>query len=420
MIVRARTLRDEGSRGREGSTLFAVTMAVVGLAVFSVGVLQLGLSNTREQLGSVERVNAQYAAEAAVAAAAMDMSLGGDGMVFTEDAPLQLGGATAFLQVVDLGADGQQVSAGGTSGNAKLGVQTIVDQVTSSVFAFAAFGDEGVHMDSNAFVDSYDSTLGAYTASNGSGTSAHAGTNGTVGSNGNVEMDQNSQVYGSVVPGPDGTAIVLGNAYVTGTTTSSEQTVAMPTVEPPAGVSLGDVIVPKLGTGSLPSGTNIHGNLLVESGATLTLTGPATYVFDNFELGSGAEVKIDDTNGPVEIFVNHDFLINANTLVASLDFEPADVSFVVLSDNIIEPELEVDLDEVDFDSNAKMYASILAPNASIVINSNFELYGALAAKKLVLDSNCKIHYDESLADSSKYSSTEWEIVGWRLTGYPTP
>jgi hypothetical protein len=288
------------------------------------------------------------------------------------------------------------------------------------VFAFAAFGDEGVTLASNAFVDSYDSTGGAYAATNGSGSEAYSSTNGSVGSNGNVELDQNAVVFGSLVPGPAGAAVVLGNAKVSGSTTPSDKTVSLPEVSPPTGVSLGDVTVAATGVESLPSGTQVYGDFLLGKNAQLTMTGPATYVFNNFEVGSGSELWIDDSAGPVEIFVQNDFLIQANTLVASLDYEPSDVSFVVLSDNIIDPELVVDLDEVDFESNAKMYASILAPNASIEINSNFELFGAIAAKALHLDSNCKIHYDESLAEKSKYSSEEWVIVGWRITGYPTP
>jgi hypothetical protein len=80
----------------------------------------------------------------------------------------------------------------------------------------------------------------------------------------------------------------------------------------------------------------------------------------------------------------------------------------------------VDVDLLDFDSNAKMYASIYAPNALVEINSNFELFGALMAKELILDSNCKIHYDESLAEADIYSTTNFEVIGWREKGYGQP
>jgi hypothetical protein len=96
------------------------------------------------------------------------------------------------------------------------------------------------------------------------------------------------------------------------------------------------------------------------------------------------------------------------------------LSFQLLSDNIVDPLQLVDVDLLDFDSNAKMYASIYAPNALVEINSNFELFGAVMAKELILDSNCKIHYDESLADADIYSTSTFEVIGWREKGHGQP
>ena len=49
--------------------------------------------------------------------------------------------------------------------------------------------------------------------------------------------------------------------------------------------------------------------------------------------------------------------------------------------------------------------TIYAPNAAIDIDSNFELFGAIVARSLHLDSDSKIHYDESLATMSSSSSS---------------
>lgn len=406
------------SRDETGSAMLATTLAVMGLAVFSVSILQAHLSNTNRQAGLEERLQAQYVAEAAVAAASVDLSLGGNGMLFSQGHPLELANSESWIEVVDGGGGEFSLRAGGISGAARLGVESVLELQNSSVFAFGAFGDEGVTMDSNAFVDSYDSSDGAYSAIHGSGSSAHGSSNGAVGSNGNIALDQNAKVFGSLSPGPDSSAIVLGNAEVSGSTTPMSTAVALPEVTAPTGTSLGDVSVGKNSSYTLPAGEQVYGNLTLGSNADLTLVGPATYVFSNFEIESGSEVVVDASAGPVEIFVKRDFLISSNTLIASTDLDPLQVSFVVLSDNIIDPEEEVDLDEVDFDSNAKVYASILAPHAKIEINSNFELFGAIAAKSLHLDSNCKIHYDEALAESSKYSSSSFAVAGWMLSGYP--
>ena len=51
--------------------------------------------------------------------------------------------------------------------------------------------------------------------------------------------------------------------------------------------------------------------------------------------------------------------------------------------------------------------------AFVEIESNFELFGALIARRLHLDSNSKIHFDESLLDEDEDSETELQAVLWR-------
>lgn len=109
--------------------------------------------------------------------------------------------------------------------------------------------------------------------------------------------------------------------------------------------------------------------------------------------------------------------MNSNTLIASTTMTPADVAINLLSDNIIDPGLEVDLDEVDFDSNAELYGTIYAPNASVVINSNFELFGSLMARAVHLDSNSKIHFDEALLKADSDEELQFEAVAWRQLPY---
>ena len=114
--------------------------------------------------------------------------------------------------------------------------------------------------------------------------------------------------------------------------------------------------------------------LRIDSNDDLTIIGPATIVATDMAMRSNAELTIDATNGPVEFFVLDDFVLDSNTLVASTTLTPADVTFNLLSDNIIDPNVNIDVDYVDFNSNAQLYGTIYAPNAAIDINSNFELF----------------------------------------------
>ena len=114
-------------------------------------------------------------------------------------------------------------------------------------------------------------------------------------------------------------------------------------------------------------------------------------------IGSNAKILIDATNGPVEFFVHHDFLMDSNTEIRSTTYTPMDVLINLLSDNVFDPDAIVALDEVDFDSNAKLYGVLYAPNARIEINSNFEVFGALIARSIRLNSNARLHYDEMVS-----------------------
>ena len=131
-------------------------------------------------------------------------------------------------------------------------------------------------------------------------------------------MDQNAKVWGDLVPGPSGTATVLGNAEVTGTTTSSPTKVEMPAIDLPSIPSSGDLTVPKSGSLSVGSGDTHFDTFVISSGATVEVEGPATLIFESFEIGSGAEFVVDATNGEVEIYVVGDFVMNSNTLIASI------------------------------------------------------------------------------------------------------
>ena len=83
-----------------------------------------------------------------------------------------------------------------------------------------------------------------------------------------------------------------------------------------------------------------------------------------------------------------------------------------MSDNVIDPDQEVDLDEVDFDSNTEVWGTVYAPNAVVEIDSNLELFGSLVARRVILDSNCQIHYDEALAEEGPNASVEWSLTSW--------
>ncbi|MEO0651370.1 MAG: hypothetical protein AAFZ65_11910, partial [Planctomycetota bacterium] len=247
------------------------------------------------------------------------------------------------------------------------------------------------------------------------GSNSYANTNGSVGSNADVTIDGNVKVWGDVVAGPSGTFYEGSKTSVSGALLNAPAEVAMPEIVVPVGSSIGSLTTPSAGY-TLSTGTTVLDDLRVDG--PLTIVGPAEVVCNNLIVESNTEVVIDDTAGPVTLYVHDDFIMNSNTLIAPLSKDPSMLELELLSDNILDPAVDVDFTEaeIEFDSNAKVYGTIYAPNASLVLDSNFELFGAVAARVLTVSSNALVHYDENLINKTDDEDVVWEIVGWRVTG----
>lgn len=408
-------MKHRNTNRERGSALVVVAILITGLATATLFMLMTVGSSKREKQASQREVEATYAAEAAMNMALLDLATGGTGQIGLANAE-QFGGTTFSVQVADLGGGVSELTAQAQLGPASSRVEAVVQESTISIWSYGAFGDDYVTMDSNAMVDSYDASLGSYASQevNGSGNSTYASAAGNVGSNEYITVSQNSSIYGSATPGPNSSTTVLGNASVSGSTAPSTTTVEMPPLTPPALTFTGPMSVPNGDTVVLPAGDHAFDSLTVGTGSTLQVTGPATVYVGSAELLSNSSLLVDGTNGPVTIYVVDDFIMNSNTLMASLTFTPADLSLQLESDNILDPNLVVDLDDVLLESNAQLYGSIYAPNALIDIDSNFELFGAVIARELHLDSNSKVHFDESLASANSSTATTLTILYSRV------
>jgi hypothetical protein len=388
------------------------------VAMLSLSFLMVLRSSQKENQGSRENLSAFYACEAGLTAAVDDLATGGSGDLGSKYAPQTLGNQRYWVESTDIGAGRIALVAHGRDDDAGMSVELVVQPSAEGFFRWAAFGDEAMHMDSNSRTDSYDSGLGTYASQqvNGSGSNAYANTEGDIGSNASITMDSNIGVWGDAHPGPSGS--VSGElANISGSTTPMPETIDLPDIVVPVIASSGPV---SFDTQVLASGSYDYTNLQVNTGKTLTINGPATIVCDNFKLKSNAHIVVNATNGPVEFFVINDFVLNSNTSINSTTYSPLDVAFNLLSDNILDPGVDVNFDEdlVDFDSGSQLYGTIYAPSAEITIDSNFELFGSLVARRVDLDSNCRIHFDEVLATASEGAEAVYETLCWRLVSQP--
>ncbi|MFT7668977.1 MAG: hypothetical protein ACI8X5_001677 [Planctomycetota bacterium] len=401
--------------------MLLVAFVIMGVSVLSLALFTNVKSTGKAQRGSRETFNALLVTEAGLADAMLMLRKGEEADIGSAQNPAGFGSASYWVSDDEISPGTHSLVSTGLENGVGARLELVVKAVASGTMVWAAFGDDGMTMDSNAFVDSYDSSVGTGLYEDqvvdGPGPDDYALGNGNIGSNADVSIQSNAMVFGDATPGPTGTASAIGNSEISGSTTPAPTLIEMPAIVVPSLSSSGDVTVSGGSTLNIPSGDHRFDGFLLDSSAIVNVVGPATLVIDNFEISSNSQVNIDATNGLVEIFVRGNFVMASNTLIASTTLTPADIKINLLSDNVIDPDVEIDLDEVDFNSNAKLYGTIYAPNASVEINSNFELFGSLVADRVHLDSNSQIHFDEALMSASSSEDVSFETVAWRQLPY---
>ena len=140
----------------EGGAMVFVALLVISTSVLSLVLLSSIKGNQSESRGSRENLNAFYVCEAAVSAAVLDLTNGGTGNLGSEDQPIALGSSEYWVQATDplnnpkLGPGMTSLLATGGDQHSSLSAEVIVQRVLVSMYEWGAFGDEQMHMDSNA------------------------------------------------------------------------------------------------------------------------------------------------------------------------------------------------------------------------------------------------------------------------------
>jgi hypothetical protein len=289
----------------------------------------------------------------------------------------------------------------GSEGRASVGIEVIAWAVPNGNYLYAAFGDEGVLINSNALIDSFDSEDGPY-----GGMPPH-GTLANVGSNQDIELSANTEVYGDVIPGPTGVLIDSApQTVISGSTGSAAAPVVLDPITVPPIASSGPLTVG--GAQSLGPGPVHRSAITVQAGGTLTIVGPATLVVDDFSLNASGALIIDSASGPVEIYGTGDFELKSNSTVTTTSGQAKALAIFLTGDTDATPAAQIALQ-----SNSEFTGTIYAPDADLVIESNFHLFGSVLAEQVEIASNAQLHFDEDLLYLDGVLP-EFEQLAWRL------
>ncbi len=262
--------------------------------------------------------------------------------------------------------------------------------------------------------DSYDSTLGDYTAQT-PGFSAVISSASTSTSSATVALT-NAQIKGYVAtlstgPSYSTSAKIVGPATPVSTKIDASRISTSP-YQPQF-----DEAIPTGGGDTLPNGTATIGtsgassaqlyyatDLALNGNQTLTVDGPVVIVVSgDLAISSTAKIRIT-TNGSLRLHVAGDLTINGNGIQNDTKLPR---KLVIISTT--NP-----YDTYGMDTNTAFYGVIYVPVSSITINKSQTIYGAIVAKAVTFNASPVIHYDVSLRTTLiEGFETPYAVADWR-------
>ena len=311
-------------------------------------------------------------------------------------------------------------------------VELVVPLETPPVAAgFVA--DSDVTVSGNTDMDGYDSSAGPYGVSSGDGNLIVRG---------DLTVDGNNDIQGDVVVG-GGVDFEHQDADVTGDLTYGDDIDPADSRSPSdhvgGTISDGAEVRTRTSVGGLINEkeaayrqSNDNNGAPIDSGDELTGCAstceldPGRYYLTQISLSSSDTLKLDASNGDIEIYVENGVDITGS---ATIELTSGDGTVRIYNDGNYDmnenSEVVVPGDrsprywvymqpgkQVDFSENAVFRGVIYGPNdgendaVDVQMQSNVEVYGGIVGNTDELDNNAAIHYDEALADEQPVPADE--------------
>ncbi len=241
------------------------------------------------------------------------------------------------------------------------------------------------------------------------GPGATTARDGQFGSNGSfLFRTRAAHVFGDLVPGPQADVTAPNSVVITGMTAPRPDLVELEPVEVPefpleAGVDHGAAL-PFVIAPSQVGYEYLH----VAGGSEVVVRGPATVVLGELTLADGSLLKIENVDAPVNLIVVGAVDLQAGSMVEVESQSPADFALQVATDALVELR-----------AISAFRGTVYAPEAQVSIRKKFELFGAVIARKLVLGSEVRLHFDRAVQGAAGPVQLPI-LVSWEIREVPAP
>lgn len=283
-------------------------------------------------------------------------------------------------------------------------LRVVLEKTKPSVFDFGLFGNEGIHLNSNALIDSYDSRNGLYGGSN-------VKSQGDTGTNaihyGCISLDSNAEIHGDALSGPESNpedAIVTeSGSHIYGEKLALSGLKEMPSIPAPEGLpNRGDYFLGSGGQDTI-SESGEYSSFMLDNNTKVTITADVIlYITGEYSMKSNTEMEIAGGVSGV-IYLGGSFVQNSNAQFDNVSKDPSKLTlFGTDSFN----------GQMEWHSDQGFWGAIYMPRADVICPSNTDFYGSMIANSIDIYSNGKIHYDESLGGHGS-SSSSYVVKSWQ-------
>lgn len=373
---------------RRGSVMVAALLSVMVGTGLLMGLMQMSVSLNREYSSRYERERAHALAESGLAEAVVAMRRGGTGVVGSEAVPAVAGGGLVWTTVEQVGGGLRRVVASAAVGPARVALEQMVFHYSTDLLDTAIFAREELRVEANVLIDSFNSKDGTYEDQLKLAGDDHVSEAAIVQSNGDVIADAAVKVHGDVHPGRGDDLYTASNTLITNSQESmAEDRVFNPVDVPP--IPMGGPVFLSGSKNVLPPGDYGTTGLYLWKNSKLVVQGPTRIVLGEWVVNSNAEVVLDASGGPIEIYALGDVDLRSNSTLETPVKSALGVTLYLAGD---------ETQEATLNSNSDFYGRIYGPDAEVDIRSNFEIYGAVLADRLILNSYARVHYDEGLRE----------------------
>jgi hypothetical protein len=275
-------------------------------------------------------------------------------------------------------------------------------------FKFAAFGDDGIMIDRQVMIDSYDSRSGDYDNPGNVGSEGDIGTNS--GNFNAIYMDNSSNLAGDAVSGyesdPELVIITDPGANIDGEKRALPVEIELPQITPPEGLMpMGDYSMS--GTDSIfLSGE--YGSFTMEANSVVTIEDDVIlYITGDFYMDQNSRLDIAIGARLQIIMGSGSFEMDQTSTINNLSQDPT--KFVLFGTANFTGDIYID-------QSSEFYGAIYAPNAFVELDQGNGFYGAVIAKDILFDQHMVLHYDKALEDLDILPSmgSLYEVKSWQI------